>query len=57
MNPELDKYDAATQPPTFKLDVTVQEINVIFAALAEMPHRVADPIMRKLFEQTQKPAA
>jgi hypothetical protein len=56
MNPELDKYDAATQPPTFKLDVTVQEINVIFAALAEMPHRVADPIMRKLFEQTQKPA-
>ncbi len=57
MNPELDKYDAATQPPTLKLEVTVQEINVIFAALAEMPHRVADPIMRKLFEQTQKPAA
>jgi hypothetical protein len=57
MNPELDKYDAATQPPTLKLDVTVQEINVIFAALAELPHRVADPIMRKLFEQTQKPAA
>jgi hypothetical protein len=57
MNPELDKYDAATQPATLKLDVTVQEINVIFAALAELPHRVADPIMRKLFEQTQKPAA
>jgi hypothetical protein len=56
MNPELDKYDAATQPATLKLDVTVQEINVIFAALAELPHRVADPIMRKLFEQTQKPA-
>lgn len=55
MNPELDKLDA--QPQTITLDVTVQEINVIFAALAELPHRIADPIMRKLFEQTQKPAA
>lgn len=55
MNPELDKYDTAKQ--TLKLEVTPQEINVIFAALAELPHRVADPIMRKLFEQTQKPAA
>lgn len=57
MNPELDKYDTANQPQALKLEVTPQEINVIFAALAELPHRVADPIMRKLFEQTQKPAA
>lgn len=52
MNPELDKLDAANQ--TIHLDVTPQEINVIFAALAELPHRVADPVMRKLFEQAQK---
>jgi hypothetical protein len=54
MNPELDKLDAANQ--TITLDVTPQEINVIFAALAELPHRVADPLMRKLFEQAQKVA-
>lgn len=56
MNPELDKLDATNQPQQLKLEVTPQEINVIFAALAELPHRVADPIMRKLFQQTQKPA-
>jgi hypothetical protein len=56
MNPELDKLDAANQPQTITLDVTPQEINVIFAALAELPHRVADPLMRKLFEQAQKVA-
>jgi len=56
MNPELDKFDAANQPQMITLDVTPQEINVIFAALAELPHRVADPLMRKLFEQAQKVA-
>ena len=56
MNPELDKLDAANQPQMINLDVTPQEINVIFAALAELPHRVADPLMRKLFEQAQKVA-
>lgn len=57
MNPELDKFDAANQqPPSFQLELTAPEINVVFAALAELPHRVADPIMRKLFAQTQKPS-
>jgi hypothetical protein len=56
MNPELDKLDAANQQQMINLDVTPQEINVIFAALAELPHRVADPLMRKLFEQAQKVA-
>jgi hypothetical protein len=57
VNPELDKLDADRQtPPSFQLELTAPEINVIFAALAELPHRVADPIMRKLFAQTQKPA-
>lgn len=57
MNPELDKFDAERQaPPSFRLELTAAEINVVFAALAELPHRVADPIMRKLFAQTQNPA-
>jgi hypothetical protein len=56
MDAPLDKFDEAQQPQTITIDVTPQEINVIFAALAELPHRVADPLMRKLFEQAQKVA-
>jgi hypothetical protein len=52
MNPELDKLDANNKAVT--IEVTVQELNTIFAALGEMPHRVSDPIMRKVFEQASK---
>lgn len=55
-NPQLDKLvDANEQPqePTLTLNVNINEINVILAALSELPHRVSDPIMRKLMEQAQ----
>lgn len=52
MNPELDKLDANNKAVT--IEVNVQELNTIFAALGEMPHRVSDPIMRKVFEQASK---
>ena len=53
-NPELDKCDAANQqPPVVNLEVSVNEINVILGALAELPHRVADPVIRKVFTQAQ----
>jgi hypothetical protein len=55
-NPQLDNLvDAGEQPqePTLTLNVNINEINVILAALAELPHRVSDPIMRKLMEQAQ----
>lgn len=54
MNPELDKYDA--DKGVIRLELSVQEVNTIFAALAELPHRVADPVMRNIWQQTQKPA-
>lgn len=53
-NPELDKLDIEKTEPTIKIELSVQEINTILAALGELPHRVADPVLRKVVEQAQK---
>jgi len=53
-NPELDKLDVEKAQPTVSIELNVPEVNTILAALGEMPHRVADPILRKVVEQAQK---
>ena len=53
-NPELDKLDIEKTEPTIKLELNVPEVNTILAALGELPHRVADPILRKVVEQAKK---
>ena len=51
-NPELDKLDVDNQtPPEVTLALNIQEVNTILAALAELPHRVADGIIRKVYTQ------
>lgn len=54
-NPELDNLveGAPQQEPTVKVELTVNELNVVFASLQELPHRVADPILKNLFQQAQ----
>ena len=55
-NPELDPKLAENQQaqaPTVTLTVDVNELNVIMAALQELPHRVADPLLKKLFQEAQ----
>ncbi|CAB4159066.1 hypothetical protein UFOVP714_56 [uncultured Caudovirales phage] len=57
MNPELDHLDvdnqaqAVQQEPAVKLDLLVNDVNLILAALQELPHKVADPLLRKIMEQ------
>ena len=53
-NPELDNLVMNDDQPTISLELHVQEVNTILAALGELPHRVADPILRKVVEQAQK---
>lgn len=36
------------------LEVSVNELNVVFAGLQELPHRAVDVLIRKLVEQAQK---
>ena len=53
-NPELDNLVMNDDQPTISIELNVQEVNTILAALGELPHRVADPILRKVLEQAQK---
>jgi hypothetical protein len=53
-NPELDNLVMNDEQPTISLELHVPEVNTILAALGELPHRVADPILRKVVEQAQK---
>jgi hypothetical protein len=57
MNPELDHLDvdnqpqAAQQEPVVKLELAVNDVNLVLAALQELPHKVADPLLRKIMGQ------
>jgi hypothetical protein len=55
-NNELDSklIENQQQQPEVSLRVTVQELNVVMASLQEIPHRIADPILRKLMQQAQE---
>ena len=53
-NPELDNLVMNDDQPTISIELNVQEVNTIILALGELPHRVADPILRKVVEQAQK---
>jgi hypothetical protein len=53
-NPELDpKLVENQQAPTVNVELNVNELNVILGGLQELPHRVADPILRKLMQEAQ----
>lgn len=57
-NPELDSKLVENQPaqqaPAVNLTLDVNELNVVLASLQELPHRVADPLLRKLMQQAQE---
>jgi hypothetical protein len=53
MNSELDPKLAENEKPTIKLELTVDEVNIVMAALQELPHRIADPLLRKIVQQGQ----
>jgi hypothetical protein len=56
-NPELDsklvENQQQQQIPNVTIEVNVNELNVIMGGLQELPHRVVDPILRKIMEQAQ----
>ena len=57
-NPELDSKLVENQPAqqatAVNLTLDVNELNVVLASLQELPHRVADPLLRKLMQQAQE---
>jgi hypothetical protein len=61
MNKELDHLDvdqqAAPQDPTVSLELAVNDVNLVLAALQELPHKIADPLLRKIMEQANNQLA
>lgn len=55
-NEQLDKL-VQQDAPTVKVELTVQELNVIMGALQELPHRVVDGLLRKIIGQAQPQVA
>ena len=43
-----------TQNPSLTLTLTLQEVNVVIAALQEVPFKVADPVLKVLVPQAQE---
>ena len=41
------------EAPTVKLEVNVNELNVIIGALQELPHRAVDALLRRLIEDAK----
>lgn len=55
-NKELDhlvNQNEEQQEPTITIVLPVSAVNVTMAALQELPHRVADPILKSIFQQAQ----
>jgi hypothetical protein len=54
-NPELESNLVENQQvdPEVTLNVNVNELNIIMGALQELPHRVVDPLLQKLFQQAR----
>jgi hypothetical protein len=50
---EMDNFNEETKPDGVTLTLNVQEINIVLSALAELPHRVSDALIRKVFTQAQ----
>jgi len=43
----------STQNFTVKIEMTVNEVNIVIGALQELPHKVVDSLLRKIIEQGQ----
>jgi hypothetical protein len=56
-NVETETSTVEAQPaaaPTVTLTMDINELNVVVAALQELPHRVVDVILKKLIQQAQE---
>ena len=53
MEDEIETIETKAVEPNVKLDFTVNDVNLVLAALQELPHKIADPMIRKIMEQAQ----
>lgn len=53
MEEQIETTEAKAVEPNVTLDLTVNDVNLVLAALQELPHKVSDPMIRKIMEQAQ----
>lgn len=50
---EMEKFNEENKQEGIAINLTVQEVNIVLGALAELPHRVSDGLIRKVFTQAK----
>jgi hypothetical protein len=53
MEDEIETIETKAVEPNVTLEFTVNDVNLVLAALQELPHKIADPMIRKIMEQAQ----
>lgn len=53
MEDEIETIETKAVEPNVTLDLTVNDVNLVLAALQELPHKVSDATIRKIMEQAQ----
>ena len=51
---DVEQPQQQPQEQSVSLSMTVNELNVVLQSLQELPHRVADPLLKKLIAQAQQ---
>ena len=42
------------EPKTIKLELTIEEVNIIYSGLGELPAKVSEPLRYKIAQEAQK---
>ena len=50
----MEETELAAESPTLTLNVTVEEANLVLAALQELPHKLVHSLIQKVLEQANQ---
>ena len=50
----LMSFKTQEQPKTVKLELTIEEVNLIFEGLGELPAKKSEGLRAKIYEETKK---
>jgi len=48
-----EQTNAPMKEQAIRLELSISQLNIILAALQELPHRIADPIIKTIVSQVQ----
>lgn len=52
-NPEFNMANRKEQPQVVKLELNVNDLNIVMGALQELPHRIVDQLLKNILAQVQ----